>query len=106
MFAQYILLIFRSIEQVIVVAVGFEVVQSVRESFYQCALSREGGLGRGFLGGKFEGGGGMLQTEQECASVLEVLIYYTISPAPVGSGRGEKEGNKGGNITADVLMRS
>ena len=32
--AQYILLIFRSVEQVIIVAVGFEVVQSVREPFY------------------------------------------------------------------------
>ena len=47
----------------------------------------------------------MLKTEKECASVLEVLIHYTISISLVGSGRGEKRGIRG-NITADVLMRS
>ena len=47
----------------------------------------------------------MLKTEQECASVLEVLIHYTISFSLVGSGRGEKRGIRG-NITADVLIRS
>lgn len=54
-FAQYIFLVLRSVEQIVVVAVGFKVVQSVSESFDQGALSGEGGLGRGFLGGELEG---------------------------------------------------
>ncbi len=45
LFPEYILLIFRSVEQIIVVAVGFEVMQSVREPFDQGALGREGRLG-------------------------------------------------------------
>ncbi len=79
MLPEYILLIFRSVKQIIVVAVGFEVMQPIREPFDQGALSREGRLGCGFLGGKFKGRGGMFETEEECAGVFEVLDCCSVS---------------------------
>lgn len=84
-------------------------MQSVGESFDQGALRREGGLGRGFLGGEFEGGGGMLETQEEGAGVFEILVCYMISlplVGPVEQSLGEGERRNGDRITAEVLMRS
>ena len=78
-------------------------MQSVGESLDQDPLSGEGRLGRGFLGGEFEGCGRVLETEKERAGVFEILGCNTISFS-CPSGRAEEA--RKGEITADVLMRS
>lgn len=79
-------------------------MQSISELLDQGALRREGGLGRGFLGGEFEGGGGMFETQEEGAGVFEILGCYTISFPPVRrDGKGKRKGER---VTAEVLMRS
>ena len=73
-FAKYVLLVLEPVEQVVIVAMSFEIVQSVCEAFDEGALRRERGLGRGFLGGEFEGGGGgVLEAEEQSAGVFEIL---------------------------------
>lgn len=47
----------------------------------------------------------MLQTEEEGAGVLEILVCCSISFC-CRSGREKEKWKKGGKTTADVLMRS
>lgn len=71
-FAKYVLVVLGPVEQVVVVAMSLEIVQSVCEAFDEGALRRERGLGRGFLGWEFEGGG-VLEAEEQSAGVFEIL---------------------------------
>lgn len=48
----------------------------------------------------------MLQTEEEGAGVLEILVCYSISFCCRSGREGKEKWKKGGKITADVLMRS